>query len=367
MYVADMQTYEVLYVNRHMQELYGDIVGRRCWEVIQEGMAGPCSFCTNAELVGAGGSPGQPVVWEHHNTRTRHWYHCVDQAIRWPDGRLVRMEIAYDITDRKQAEEQARVQQEQLMQADKMVTLGTLVSGIGHEINNPNNFIMLNVPLLKGAWESAAPVLEAYHREHPDFRLRGIPYADAERMLPQLLDDILHGAQRIKHIVGELKDYARAQEMDLGQEADFARVVESAVSLLSAFIRKRTRKFSVECQDGMPPVRGSAQRIEQVIINLVQNACEALESDEGGVAIRVRCDAARAGVVCTVQDEGIGISPEHLPHLTDPFFTTKRDAGGTGLGLSIAARIAQDHEGTLNFESSPGKGTTATLFLPAAG
>ena len=90
---------------------------------------------------------------------------------------------------------------EQLLQADKMVALGTLVSGIGHEINNPNNFIMLNVPLLKGAWEDAFPVLDRYQETHGDLRLRGIPFAKARTMLPQLLDDVLEGARRIKRIV----------------------------------------------------------------------------------------------------------------------------------------------------------------------
>jgi polar amino acid transport system substrate-binding protein len=114
----------------------------------------------------------------------------------------------------------------------------------------------------------------------------------------------------------------------------------------------------------LPTIRGNAQRIEQVVINLILNACQAFDDPEKGIALATRYDHDKGLVICTCRDEGEGIAPEHLPRLTDPFFTTKREQGGTGLGLSVSATIVQQHGGTLEFNSSPGQGTTATLSLP---
>jgi diguanylate cyclase (GGDEF)-like protein len=100
-YVSDMQTFELLYVNEYTRRAFGDVVGQRCWASLQEGQNGPCSFCTNNRLVDADGEPTGPYRWEFHNTRTDNWYQIVDRAIRWDDGRLVRLEIALDITERK--------------------------------------------------------------------------------------------------------------------------------------------------------------------------------------------------------------------------------------------------------------------------
>ena len=104
-YVADMKTYEILMLNRYGRERWGDIIGRTCWQTLQSGQTGPCPFCTNAQLLLPDGEPAEPVVWVFQNTANQRWYECRDQAIRWPDGRLVRMEIATDVTDRKRAEE----------------------------------------------------------------------------------------------------------------------------------------------------------------------------------------------------------------------------------------------------------------------
>lgn len=104
-YVADMETYKILFINKHGQTIWGDIAGQTCWQTLQDGQTGPCEFCTNAKLMNVSGRPGGIYVWEFQNTITNRWYECRDQAIQWTDGRLVRMEIATDITDRKQAEE----------------------------------------------------------------------------------------------------------------------------------------------------------------------------------------------------------------------------------------------------------------------
>jgi PAS domain S-box-containing protein len=107
-YVADMETYELLFINKYGRDIWGDSTGRKCWQVLQTDQDGPCAFCTNAKLLSADGAPTGVYAWEFQNTVTRQWFDCRDQAIRWHDGRLVRMEIATDITSRKQATEEIR-------------------------------------------------------------------------------------------------------------------------------------------------------------------------------------------------------------------------------------------------------------------
>jgi polar amino acid transport system substrate-binding protein len=250
------------------------------------------------------------------------------------------------------------------MQASKMAALGVLVSGVAHEINNPTNFIMLNAPILRDAWENALPILEAYYQENGDFLMGGMKYSDMRQHVPRLLAGVADGAGRIKQIVANLKTYVRGDGADLSQRVDVNAVIQSALSLISNVIRNATSHFTVRCKPGLPPVLGSFQRLEQVIINLIQNACQALADKTRGIFIATMLDDTGDHVVIQVQDEGAGISAEDLVRIREPFFTTKQEAGGLGLGLSISARIVEEHRGTMRFTSQPGVGTTVEIILP---
>jgi len=272
--------------------------------------------------------------------------------------------IARDITERKQAEEQAKLHQQQLMQASKMVALGTLVSSVAHEINNPNNFIMLNAPLLKDAWQHVLPILDEYYEKNKDFMIGGMRYTEMRDRIPRLFSGISDGSKRIKQIVEDLRDFVRRDASDMNQSVDVNAVLRSATSLLSNVIAKSTSHFSVKYGEKIPSLRGNFHRLEQVIINLIQNACQALPDIRRGLSLSTSYNEKMHSIVVKVQDEGIGIPPEVLPHITDPFFTTKSDSGGIGLGLSISSRIVKEHGGTLTFTSEPGKGTTTEIILP---
>lgn len=270
-----------------------------------------------------------------------------------------------EVAERKRFADELQVRQRQLIQADKMTSLGILVSGVAHEINNPNGVIMLNVPLLQKAFQDALPILEEHHRQQGDFVLGWLKYSRMRQEIPLLFSETLESAGRIKRIVEDLKDFARRDDSDRSAEVDLNAVVEAALRLVDPSVRKVTGTVQIDFAPKLPKVRGNAQRIEQVVVNLVLNACQALQRPEQGIRVVTEHVAETGEVRVTVDDEGAGIAAEHLAHLTDPFFTTKRDSGGTGLGLSVSAGIVKEHGGTLKFHSQLGVGTQVVLTLPA--
>lgn len=276
------------------------------------------------------------------------------------------VELAREVAQRKQALEELRRHQDQLVQADKMASLGILVSGVAHEINNPTGLILFNTPVICEAYADAETILEEHYRVHGDFILGGIPYSRMRSQIPQMLDDMHEGAKRIKRIVEDLKDFARRNDASVSEMVDVNTVVSLAVRLVEVTIRKSTDHFSVSYGELLPPVRGHAQRIEQVVVNLILNACQALPDPGRSIVMETGHATDTHCVWVRIKDDGSGIAPEHLVHLTDPFFTTKRESGGTGLGLSVSAGIVKEHGGELQFDSQPGGGTVVLLTLPAA-
>jgi polar amino acid transport system substrate-binding protein len=275
-------------------------------------------------------------------------------------------DLTREIAERRHAEEELRLNQQQLIQADKMAALGILVSGVAHEINNPTGLILLEVPTLKRVFIDAVKVLELYYRENGDFTCGGLPYSRMREEIPRSLDKLQDAGKRISRIVDDLKDFARQGDSSCTALLDLNSVVQAAVRLVDPTLRKATTRFTTAYAAGLPPVRGNAQRIEQVLVNLILNACQALPDSSRAIELSTSHDPERSLLLVRVRDEGSGILPEHLSRLTDPFFTTKRDSGGTGLGLSVSTGIVKEHGGTLEFASTAGSGTTVTLSLPVA-
>jgi polar amino acid transport system substrate-binding protein len=293
-----------------------------------------------------------------------------NKATNYTDSDLTQITLLmagmWRLIQRRREEEAERERQEQFAQADKLITLGMLVSGVAHEINNPNNFIMLNAPIVKTAWYGFKPILDRFYEREGDFSAGGFPYSQLRDILGNLLDDIREGAVRIKHIVAELKDYARPASHDADQPVAVNEVIRGAVTLLTNHIRKRTRRFHVEYGRDLPQVRGNFQKVEQMLINLIENACDSLEHEDQAVYVRSGYDEPCERVYIEVEDQGCGIPPENLKRIMDPFFTTKRDIGGMGLGLSIVDRIVKDHAAEIRFSPAPGRGTLVQVFMRLA-
>jgi PAS domain S-box-containing protein len=298
-----------------------------------------------------------------------------DGSIRWIRNSIVvtRDEngtpIAYDglinnITERKRAEQAEAIRNEQLKQADKMASLGILVSGIAHEINNPNNFILLNIQLFSKIWKDVSPILDHYLAENGDFGVAGMSYSNSKEKLAQSLEGILKGSERIQTITRALTDYARSDTGNLNESVDVNKVVQMAIVITNNLITRSTRNFSVEYGTNLPLIKGNAQQLEQVVINLINNACQSLKEPSSAIKVSTRYSTSNQAVRVKVEDQGVGIEKADLKYIMDPFFTTKRNMGGTGLGLSVSYNIVRSHGGTLTLTSEPGKGTIARVYLP---
>jgi len=271
-----------------------------------------------------------------------------------------------DISDRIRMEAEARDMQAKLIQTNKMTSLGLLVSGVAHEINNPNTFIMANAELLGRTWADAIAVLREYSKEHGDFQLGGLPFSVIEKSSPTLFSAIIDGAKRIDGIVNNLKEFAREERGSNAAAVDINRVATAAVTIIHHQLMKYTENFRLELAGDIPPVKGSYQQLEQVIINLLLNACHALPSKNSFIWLNTGFDADSGQVIVTLRDEGRGMTREESDRIMEPFFTTKLDSGGTGLGLSISNSIIKEHNGTLEFESEPGRGSVFFIRLPVA-
>jgi len=290
----------------------------------------------------------------------------LEQLVAKRTAELARInkQLQADIKARKKAEKEAEQRRRQLIEADKMVSLGILVAGVAHEINNPNNFITMNAPILHSAWEDFLPILEEHYRKHGDFPVAGIPFSEMRQHIPELFSGILDGSERIRKIVFNLRDYARQGISDMDQEIDLNTALRAALVLLANPLKKATDHLSIRYGEGLPQVRGNFQRAEQVIINLLQNAYQSLASPDKRLTVSTGQEPKNGTAFVEVADQGCGISPKNLKRILDPFFTTKRDGGGSGLGLSISAGIMEEHGGRLEFNSQPGKGTIARAVFP---
>lgn len=262
--------------------------------------------------------------------------------------------------------QELKAQQLQLLHADKMASLGVLVSGVAHEINNPCGILTLNFPFVRDVFKQIEEILDEYQAEQGGLMLAGVDYTRLKTMFPETLEDMHIASRKIRAIVEDLKHFASkdSSDLELNELLDLNKLVEVSMRLVANQIKQSTNDFEVHYSDNLPLFKGSGQRIEQVIINLILNACQALNDKEQKISIRTLYDDAQQHVVFTITDHGIGINEDDLSKLTDPFFTSKREQGGMGLGLSVSAGIVRDHQGVLDFRSMEGKGTTVKLSLP---
>lgn len=294
------------------------------------------------------------------------WFDDIRRVIRSSDGRTSHIAGTWrDITEEKRLQQQAEYRLQQVIQADKLASLGEVVAGVAHEINNPNSFITCNAPLLAETWQVVKPILEEYSRQHPQWQHCHMTLDELFEDMKEIIQAIRVGSERINKIVVNLKDFVRLDDSPHPRSVDLNQVVEKTFAIIGTQVRKSVKTSRMDLEQDLPPVRGYFQKLEQVLTNLVINAVHAIENKEKGkITIKTRHLAHHQSVILQVEDNGSGMAPEVVDRIFEPFFTTRRNSGGTGLGLSVSYNLVKEQNGILGVLSRPGLGTRFTVFLP---
>ena len=348
-YVADMQNHEILFMNRVMIErVGGDFSGRPCYAVFWNNTR-ICDHCNNDQLLDESGRPKGSVVREEHHPVTKTWSINHDRAIKWIDGRIVRLQIATDITQLKRLQKKQLRAEAQLQQALKMESIGNLAGGIAHDFNNILSAVI-------GYTELALD--------------------DAEKgsLLEANLQEVMTAGKRARDLVKQILTFARKSDQQRNPiqidliAKEGLKLIRSTIPTTNE-IRQNLENHSL--------VMGNPTQLHQLFMNLCTNAAQAM-ADTGGIlevnladveldtASLLRPPDLNPGryVKISVSDTGPGIDPAIIALIFDPYFMTKKIGKGSGMGLAVVLGIVESYDGKIVAESEPGKGTLFIVYLP---
>jgi len=341
-----------------------EVVGRKCHEIFQI-LPEPCEgvdfVCPLEQVIRNRRADQQVLTRVDHKGELRHVE--VSMFPIWgKEGELSRfIEISRDVTDRLQQEEKVRLRLEKMVEArtrqlrethekllhqDKMASLGKLSASVVHELNNPIAGILNFILLMKR-------ILDENHMD-----------ADGIARFLQYLELMETETRRVSRIASNLLSFSRQSKIEL-KRIDLNRLLDKTLMINQNLLKINQVTVNKSLSPDMPMILGSEDQLQQVFMNLISNAVEAMEGGKGGVLqIETRRLPEDAQVMITFEDAGIGIPPENIPRLFEPFFTTKKKGKGVGLGLSVAYGIIREHEGEIHVDSVPGKGTKFEIVLP---
>ncbi len=250
-------------------------------------------------------------------------------------------------------------------QVDNIAALSTLISGIAHEINNPNNIISLSTDLVRDIWNEVYEYIESNTLDSSDIVIHGQDIASLSQNVRNLLDNILSSSDRIDRTISAIRDFVRIDSTEKMTDCNIVSIIKSSLMLCDDIIRKSTSDFIVQYDHDIPHVMAYLRLVQQAIVNVIKNACEALTERSQKITLSVQYKKETNSVLLSITDEGQGIASDTLPQLYIPFFTTKRNRGNPGLGLSVTQSIMNKHKGSISIESKHGFGTTVVLRFPA--
>jgi PAS domain S-box-containing protein len=270
------------------------------------------------------------------------------------DGSIVQIT---DITETKTIERQ-------LVQNEKLASLGLLVSGVAHEINNPNNFITFNIPILKSYMRALLAQVSDEAKNSTAAAWFGMTFEEFGDEVFKLVGNLEHGTHRIAKIVSSLRTLMRAKSGGQAKQlCSIPTIVGRVDSLCRSEIQKHVKNFKVRCPDDLPMVVGDSAALEQILTNLVINAAHAADKPDSRIELTVKPLKAN-NLEIEVADNGSGMSDETLKKIFDPFFTTKDPGLGTGLGLSVCHSLVNAMQGELKVESVLDSGTVFKVVIP---
>ncbi len=357
------EAFRIKKINRAARDYYGlagyqEATGKRCFEAFK-GMSRPCEACERpfTELQGFSGTFERKGEMNPENLEQVFVY-PVKNEFGVSEGSIIRI---YDMTQAKKLERQ-------LIQSEKLASLGLLISGIAHEINNPNTFVSFNIPILRDYLRELIGVADMHAGNHPGLELCGIPYPEFRLDVFRLVDNMEHGSSRINTTVSALKEFTRMHETVKKRLFDLKPVVDKALAICGAELRKRVKSLEVNVPEDLPPIQIDPNAIEQVLINLLINAAHALDKEDSWIHLRV-IPCCRHGqlerCIIEVADNGTGMDEKVRGNIFDPFFTTKTAPAGTGLGLYISRNLIEKLGGSIAVDSRPGEGTVFRVILTA--
>jgi len=341
-YVADMETYEVIFMNESLITAFGkDYTGGICWKVFRDEKA-PCNLCTNPALIDKNGRPTGLKIWEGRNPLTGRYYINHDRAIRWTDGRLVRIQIATDITEMKSLETQLR-------QKYKMEAVGVMAGGMAHDFNNNLAIILGNIELSQMRIEDTKAVSS---------------HLNSARI----------AVLRARDLVQQILTYSRQDEQEFKPLKLFT-IINETLKLLRSTI-PTTVQIKTTIKSNNLTINADATQVQEVLINLCNNAVHAMNSQGvleielaslhvDSADIPVQFNAQRGNFArLSVRDTGQGMPPEVQEKIFDPFFTTKGVGEGTGMGLAVVHGILESHSGFAKVTSRPDHGSLFSVYFP---
>ena len=344
-YVTDLDSHKVLFMNRFMEDHFGEqLKGNVCYRAF-EAEAFPCAECRSESLLSESGTPVDVQVRTIKSRASGRWYIHQNRAIRWDSGQYARLHIATDITELKQMEADLR-------QAQKMESVGTLAGGVAHDFNNILSIILGNAEL-------AVDDLDALHP------------ATAR------IKEIKTASLRAKGVIQHLLNFSRKTEITRGG-VDMARLLGESLTLLRSTIPSNIELRSF-INKGKYHILADSSQIHQVVMNLCTNACQAMMETGGIIDISLKAVDVEEGqwygarpvsrghyLELAIRDNGPGIPEPLMERIFDPYFTTKEIGQGTGLGLSVVQGIIQGHNGHIHVESRSGQGTAFLVLFPSA-
>lgn len=262
---------------------------------------------------------------------------------------------------------ESKMLQRQMIQREKMAALGVLISGVAHEINNPNNYISVNIPILRDYLNVVMPIVDEYAQKHPDLEILYMSYPEFREDIFELLDNVQHGSRQIKSIVRDLKVFSKPGEDKKMEKIDLKPIIEKVVGFCRSKIKRTVQTFNVHISENLPEVQIDSQSLEQILINLLINAAQAFEKpleENSNVNLIVSMDDSRDNrLAIEVSDNGGGMDEKTLEKIFTPFFTTKSSEDGIGLGLYIVQNLIEKIGGRIEVESKLGIGSNFRIIL----
>jgi PAS domain S-box-containing protein len=358
---------KILEANESFLEKMGhdheNVIGKKCHEILRK-CSSPCSdaqdACPLVEVLALQGPARQIQRYQREDGTIR--YYEINVYPIWEKGGKISkyIYISHDITERKKAEEEITRRLEKmveertreleethtkLLHSDKMASLGKLSASVVHEINNPIAGI-LNLSILgkrilsEEEWEEERGTLEQY------------------------LGLIETETRRISRIVSNLLAFSRQSKLEINR-IDLNSLIDRVLMIHTNLLKLGDIKINTHLDDTLPLITGSGDQLQQVFMNFISNAAEAMEGNGGGtLSITTRHHLKENQISILIEDTGIGVPPKDIPRLFEPFFTTKKEGKGVGLGLSVAYGIVKDHGGSIEVHSTVNEGTRFKLVFP---